>query len=89
MYILKKGRAGIQYNAGKTEALSLETMIRMGLTTERDGEDEQGLHFPDGLAPRSFVSASERRTDDSTAFCLTVLANSMIKMPNISDSVTR
>ena len=35
MYILKKGRAGIQYNAGKTEALSLETMIRM------DGEDEQ------------------------------------------------
>lgn len=40
MYILKKGRAGIQYNAGKTEALSLETMIRMSLATERMEEDE-------------------------------------------------
>lgn len=36
----QKGRAGIQYNAGKTEALSLETVIRMSLTWQH-GEEEQ------------------------------------------------
>ena len=53
MYILKKGRAGILYNAGETEVLSLETMIRMSLDDRKDGKDELGLHFPEALALRS------------------------------------
>lgn len=49
MYILKKGRAGIQYNAGKTEALSLETMIRTRLMAEMMGR-MKGTPFPRALS---------------------------------------
>ena len=51
MYILKKGRAGKQYNAGKTEALSLETMISMSRMTGRMGRTS-GTPFPRGLSSK-------------------------------------
>ena len=71
MYILKKGRAGIQYNAGKTEALSLETMIRMSRMTGRMGRTS-GTPFPRGLSSKIAIVffGSDRSRDDFTAFSL-------------------
>lgn len=70
MYILKKGRAGIQYNAGKTEALSLETMIRMSRMMGRMGRTS-GTPFPRGLSSKiAIFLGSERSKGAFTAFSL-------------------
>lgn len=86
MYILESGRAGIQFNAGKTEALSLETMLRAR-------EDCRMSRTPRGLgAEITMVSEDKEKETQFHCFCFFILIkdwNKNKKILNLEDKVIR